>query len=572
MTRLWRNLRSLVGSLDPLRRARQRLQLSLAKHPSLTGHPRMARRLARLIPAHHHEAADFYATDGAPAEVVALRRAGFERLADELTRRSPRSIALSAEIEGGAADLAFVNAYRVPYQYRDFVRRHLRLGSVVVESEGDRVRDLDGVWTHDLGGSYGVNLFGVDFYRRCIAAGVERAQDLGLVLGPYHPVVADNLRRLRQISGLDQASFHMSGTEAVMQAVRLARYHTRRTHVVRFCGAYHGWWDGVQAGVGNPRPASEVYTLREMHARTLSVLRSRDDIACVLVNPIQAMHPNGAPPTDSTLVSGARRADIDKAAYTRWLRQLRAVCSERGIVLIFDEVFLGFRLAIGGAQEYFGVRADLVTYGKSLGGGLPVGVVCGRAELMRRFRDDRPVDVCLARGTFNAHPYVMATMNEFLRHLDEPAVRADYARQDARWDGRAARLNARLEALALPVRVANLMSVWTTLYTQPGRYHWMFQYYLRAAGLSLGWIGTGRLIFSHALSDQDFDAIVDRFVAAAEAMRRDGWWWQDTTLSERSIRRRLLGEVAGALLSAWRGGSGRSARPAAAAAAPRGRA
>ena len=76
-------------------------------------------------------------------------------------------------------------------------------------------------------------------------------------------------------------------------------------------------------------------------------------------------------------------------------------------MLIFDEVFVGFRLARGGAQEYFGVRADLVTYGKTLGGGLPVGVVCGRRDLMKRFRDDRPADICFARGTFNSHPYVM---------------------------------------------------------------------------------------------------------------------------------------------------------------------
>ena len=95
---------------------------------------------------------------------------------------------------------------------------------------------------------------------------------LGPVLGPYHPVVADNVRRLREISGLDEVCFHMSGTEAVMQAVRLARFHTRRSHLVRFCGAYHGWWGDVQPGVGNPRPARETYTLKDMDARSLRVL------------------------------------------------------------------------------------------------------------------------------------------------------------------------------------------------------------------------------------------------------------------------------------------------------------
>jgi glutamate-1-semialdehyde 2,1-aminomutase len=430
--------------------------------------------------------------------------------------------------------------------------------TVVDRAEGARRarggRDLDGNWSYDLGGSYGVNLFGVDFYKACIERGVERARDLGLVLGAYHPVVLDNVDRLRAISGMDEVSFHMSGTEAVMQAVRLARYHTGRAKVVRFAGAYHGWWDGVQAGVGNPRPARDVLTLAEMRDDALRALRARDDVACVLVNPVQAMHPNGAPPGDSTLVAGDRRFAFDRAAYADWLARLRAVCDARGIVLVLDEVFLGFRLALGGAQEYFGVRADLVTYGKSLGGGLPVGVLAGRRALMRRFRDDRPTDVCLARGTFNAHPYVMATMSEFLRHVNTPAVRAHYADLDAVWTARSARWNARLADRDLPVRVGSMTSVWTTVYTRPSRYHWMLQYYLRAAGLAMSWIGTGRFIFPHDLTDATMDAIGERFVSAAAAMARDGWW-DDASLTDRDIKRRVARELLSAALR--RASSGR---------------
>jgi glutamate-1-semialdehyde 2,1-aminomutase len=226
---------------------------------------------------------------------------------------------------------------------------------------------------------------------------------------------------------------------------------------------------------------------------------------------------------------------------------------------VFDEVFLGFRLARGGAQDYFDVRADLVTYGKSLGGGLPVGVVCGTRACMRRFRDDRPSDVCLARGTFNSHPYVMATMNEFLRALDEPEIARTYDGLDERWDGRAEALNRRLEALELPVRVANLTSVMTTLYLVPGRYNWMFQFYLRAEGLALGWIGTGRFIFSHDISDATFQAVTDRFVAAAGAMRRDGFWWSAAELTNRSIKRRVLRELVSAGFA--RRASGPATRP-----------
>src|ERR1039458_6019175 len=140
-------------------------------------------------------------------------------------------------------------------------------------------RDLDGNRLYDLTGSYGVNVFGYEFYKECIERGSERVRGLGPVLGAYHPITADNVHRLREISGLDEVSFHMSGTESVMQAVRLARYHTRRRYLVRFCGAYHGWWGDVQPGVGNPIPARDTYTLKDMDDTTLRVLRSRDDIA-----------------------------------------------------------------------------------------------------------------------------------------------------------------------------------------------------------------------------------------------------------------------------------------------------
>src|SRR6202008_533940 len=97
------------------------------------------------------------------------------------------------------------------------------------------------------------------------------------------------------------------------------------------------------------------------------------------------------PASDTALVASDRSARFDKSAYSRWLQDLRGICTARSIVLIFYEVFLGFRLARGGAQEYFGVKADMVTYGKSLGGGLPVGVVCGKSALMRRYKNDRPM-------------------------------------------------------------------------------------------------------------------------------------------------------------------------------------
>ena len=531
---------ALATSLVALKR---RLRLSKAKHASLDGHGRIARRIASFVPFYEYDESRFFCSDQAPAEIVARRRDGFMRLSRLYAARFRETNRRTAEVIGAISDLQFTEAYRVPFQYSRFVRQHLKTGAFVQSSEGVMVADLDGNRFYDLTGSYGVNLLGYDCYKGTMEHGLARVRELGPVLGPYHTVIADNVKRLTAISGLDEVSFHMSGTEAVMQAVRLARYHTRRSHLVRFCGAYHGWWGDVQPGIGNPVPARESYTLKDVSDDSLRLLRTHRNIACVLVNPLQALHPNGAAPADSSLVDSGRRARFDKTAYADWLKRLRAVCTERKIVLIFDEVFVGFRLALGGAQEYFGVRADLVTYGKTVGGGFPIGVICGRKELMKRFRDDRPVDICFARGTFNSHPVVMGAMNAFLQLLDTPQVRGLYRDIDELWNDRAERLNARLREESLPVQVANMSSIWTVCYTKPSRYNWMLQYYLRAQGLALSWIGTGRLIFSLNYSDSDFAAVADRFAAAARAMEQDGWWWYNPTVTNRSIRRDILKEM-----------------------------
>ncbi|MDB5608846.1 MAG: glutamate-semialdehyde -aminomutase [Bradyrhizobium sp.] len=533
----------VAGAAVAFPKLQARLALSRAKHRSLTGHSKMSRRVARLIPFYEFDISDFFRSDGAPPAVGTQRQDGFFRLAQLYQDRFAQSRQMTLQASTRISDLQFTEAYRVPFQYSRLVREYLGAGAFMQSSSGVTVTDLDGNVFYDLTGSYGVNIFGNDFYKECIAKAEARAHALGPVLGSYHPVITDNVARLCTISGLDEVSFHMSGTEAVMQAVRLARYHTGRSHLVRFAGAYHGWWGDVQPGVGNPISPHETYTLAEMSERTLRVLKTRRDIACVLVNPLQALHPNASAPADSALADSSRTGRFDRAAYSQWLKTLREVCTERNIVLIFDEVFVGFRLAAGGAQEYFGVRADMVTYGKSLAGGLPVGAVCGRKDLMRRFREDHPVDICFARGTFNSHPYVMTAMDEFLNRLDDPAVRSIYCGLDDTWDSRARRLNEMLAAHDLPVRVSNLSSIWMVHYTEPSRYNWMLQYYLRAEQLALSWIGTGRLIFSLNYTDADFAQVAERFVAAAEKMKQDGWWWRDASLTNKKIRRQILKEM-----------------------------
>ena len=134
-------------------------------------------------------------------------------------------------------------------------------------------------------------------------------------------------------------------------------------------------------------------------------------------------------------------------------------------------------------------------------------------------------------------------MHEFLIRLDTPEIRKLYENLDALWDERSRRLNRRLADEGLPLRIANMSTVWTVCYSKPSRYNWMLQYYLRAEGLALSWIGTGRLIFSLNYTQADFDAVVERFVAAAKAMRQDGWWWADPAATNKSIRRNILREI-----------------------------
>ena len=179
----------------------------------------------RQVPFYDYDESRFFCSDEAPADVAARRRAGFERLSALYKTRFAETIRRTAETAESISDLQFTDAYRVPFQYSRYVRTHLPSAAFMQSSAGVTVTDLDGNTFYDVSGSYGVNVLGYDFYKGAIERGASRVRELGPVLGPYHPLIIENVKLLKEISGLDEVSFHMSGTEAVMQAVRLARYH-----------------------------------------------------------------------------------------------------------------------------------------------------------------------------------------------------------------------------------------------------------------------------------------------------------------------------------------------------------
>ncbi len=522
--------------------------------PALAFMPVMSRRLSRIVGSRAATEDEMLAVDGAPAQWVTRRRTGLNALAARLEEKSQHTSAWAESIRERFSDLRFTDASRVPFPFLGVMRAKFNLCSVVTESRGPRLKNLDGDWTIDVSGSYGMNVCGFDRYKTWIDRGWDRVRDLGPVLGPLHPVVAENVALLREISGKQEVSFHMSGTEAVMAAVRMVRFNTGRKYIVCFSGAYHGWWDGVQPGLGSERPLTDCLTLKDVHPASLSAIRARaGEIAGVLVNPVQSFHPNAPPPNDAILLtSDIRKTEPSTERYRAWLQQLRQVCSEAGVPLIFDEVYTGFRLAPGGAQEYFGVEADLVVYGKTVAGGMPIGAVCGPGTLMRRFDPDRPMRIAYVVGTFSAHPLVMGAMREFLDWAISAPARDAYAAANAACTAWVQAANQRFADADLPVRLMNLGTVWTILFKEQSRFNWLLQYYLRAEGVTLSWVGTGRCLSSMDMTAADHDDLTGKLVRAAGAMRRDGFWLtlEQYPEKEKRMKVRLAREMAGSLVPA----------------------
>jgi glutamate-1-semialdehyde 2,1-aminomutase len=526
----------------------QKITTTLITLRALALAPTLSRRVSEWVKSLDYSEHEAWGADGAGEECIQRRKDAIDRLAAFFRSHCAKSIAWGNDIRDSFSDLRFTDANRVPFPFMRMMREKFSLCSVVTESKGPKLRDLDGNWNIDVSGSYGLNLAGFDRYKEWMEKGFEKVKDLGPVLGPLHPVVSENISILKSISKLDEVSFHMSGTEAVMAAIRLARFSTRRKFIVCFSGAYHGWWDGVQPGLGSERNISDCLTLQDLNPASLDLLRRRaHEIAGVLVNPVQSFHPNLPPPSDTILLtSGVRKTEASTSPYAQWLRQVREVCSASGIPLIFDEVFSGFRLASGGAQEYFGVEADMVVYGKTVAGGMPIGVVCGKKELMRRFDPEHPMRIAYVIGTFSAHPVVMGAMNQFLRWLERPETAELYVEGKRRCEQWVLSTNESLGQLSLPVRVMNFSTIWTVLFKEPGRYNWLLQYYLRAEGVTMSWVGTGRCMSSLDFTPEDYRELHAKLINAAQKMKSDGWWLNEEQQPgrEKTMRSRLIWEMA----------------------------
>jgi glutamate-1-semialdehyde 2,1-aminomutase len=481
------------------------------------------RFVSKIMPKYVIGEDRFFDCDGCSKEVAERRREKLRELSEKWKTKYPKCQEFSNELKNMISDVRFTSGRCFP-AFNEVVNSYLDPSMALDRTEGVDVVDIDGNKSMDISGSYGVNVCGYEKYKDFIDEGWGKAKKAGLFLGSLDKTVLDNISMLREISGHPEVSFHMSGTEAVMAAVRVARFNTKKNMVVTFGGAYHGWWDGMQPVVGNERLPDDVLTLKDMNPLSLQVIKARgSEIAAVLINALQCFHLNQSPPSDVVLSTNARKVGATPG-YQEWLQKLKKTCEEAGVILIFDEVYTGFRLHPKGAQGAYDIKADIVCYGKTLGGGLPVGVCCGPKKLMARGDPDKAARVAYVIGTFAGHPFVMATMNAFLKWLVAPERKGEWDRMHSCTDSFITKANQSFESKGYPIKLANWFSVWSIMYTQPGRFHWMLQYYLKDAGVNMSWVGTGRLLFSLEWKQEDYDRLLEKMLNACEEMKKGGWW------------------------------------------------
>ena len=329
---------------------------------------------------------------------------------------------------------------------------------LVHRSKGARFWDVDGNEYIDISMGYGVHLFGYqpDFIVKAVRDQVER----GIHIGPQTEQAGGVAQRLCELTGMPRAAFCNSGTEAVMAALRFARAANGRTRFVMFEGSYHGWSDGTLAVPSGAHSAAamargvgagaieDVVVLDYGVAESLRVIAELGpELAAVLVEPVQSRRPDLQP--------------------VNFLQELRRITREADVALIFDEVITGFRVGPRGAQGWCDVDADLVTYGKILGGGLPIGAIAGRARYLDtidggqwRFGDDSApsVPTTFFGGTFNKNPLSMAAAEAVLIELQKsgPELQCRIAGQVA-W--LAERFNAFAQEEDYPLKIVHFTSM-----------------------------------------------------------------------------------------------------------------
>lgn len=397
---------------------------------------------------------------------------------------------------------------------------------VISRSDGAHIWDVDSNKYIDLLNGFGPNFFG---HGASFVKDALRAQlDDGFELGPQTPRAGEAAKLLCELTGMDRASWVNTGSEAVQAAIRIARTVTSKNKIVLFSGSYHGNFDEVLVrrtgkGIGRTLPMApgipfesvgNVIVLEYGDDSALDIIREHaDDIAAVLVEPIQSRRPEFQP--------------------REFLHQLRELTRDEEIVLVFDEVITGFRTGPGGAQANFGIKADLATYGKVLGGGMPIGAVAGRKGVMDTFDggfwqygdDSIPTaGVTFFAGTFVRHPLAIAAAHASLSFLkaNGPSLQTENNRKAARLvDG----MNDLFAAHEIPFEYARFGSQMFLRTGEGGELASLFFYHLRDRGVHILEGFPSYMTIAH--TDDDVDHVLEATADSLAEMLHDNMFAGD---------------------------------------------
>jgi acyl transferase domain-containing protein/glutamate-1-semialdehyde aminotransferase len=388
--------------------------------------------------------------------LTANQRAHLDTIINTYTQRTQKSKQFASTHRSYLADPRTVSGFNPTI-------KEMVYPIVVDRSSGSKLWDIDGNEYVDLVSGFGLNLFG--WSPAFVTEAITDQLQLGMEIGPQSPLVGEVAKSICEMTGLDRAAFCNTGSEAVLCAMRIARTVTGRDLVVIFSGAYHGILDevvvrgtkqlrSIPAAPGiPPEMVANILVIDYDAPDALDILRSRaDELAAVMVEPVQSRSPEYQP--------------------RELLHKLREFTQQAGVALIFDEVVTGFRIHPGGAQAHFGVKADIATYGKIVGGGLPIGVVAGTSKYMDaldgggwQFGDDSipEVGVTYFAGTFVRHPLALAAAKAVLTHLKQSGSSLQQ-QLNAKTDRFVAELTAYFQSVAAPFTVHNFGSLFIIKY------------------------------------------------------------------------------------------------------------
>ena len=434
-------------------------------------------------------------------ELTDRQRARLEAFMRRYIDRTRASKEYTARHRNHLADPRVVNGFRP-------LLKEMIYQVVVNRSKGSKVWDLDGNEYVDALNGFGMNLFGwqPDF----VLDAVRRQLDAGYEIGPQHPLAGEVAEQVCELTGFDRAGLCNTGSEAVMGAIRIARTVTGRDTLVIFAGSYHGIFDevivrgskklrSVPAAPGILRNTSEnVLVLDYGTPESLQIIRERaSSIAAVLVEPVQSRRPDFQP--------------------RDFLKELRAITTDAGALLIFDEVVTGFRSHPRGAQHVLGIDADLASYGKVVGGGFPIGVIAGKRRYMDaldgggwQYGDASipTVGVTYFAGTFVRHPLALAAAHAVLNHLKANGA-ALQERLNARTSLLMDELNAFCASVGAPIQLVHFSSVWKTSFTEDHPLQDLLFAMMRSRGIHL--LDNFPCFFTTSHTEQDFQAIAKAF-------------------------------------------------------------